>query len=169
MTNPPTDSSKVVDLQTRQATQSLGTGDRLGELLRGVRATALKRLQGLVNTLFENIDDALFDLAEKAENNAVQTVYFDGMRKVRLKRQVVERLFQEQVGKIFNDFAAGRLQPAKIEAVTASTGDLSLVDDTELEENLAISSTITKAENRLAPQVNALNQRLSVLRGGANI
>jgi len=169
MTNPPTDSSKVVDLQTRQATQSLGTGDRLGELLRGVRATALKRLQGLVNTLFENIDDALFDLAEKAENNAVQTVYFDGMRKVRLKRQVVERLFQEQVGKIFNDFASGRLQPAKIEAVTASTGDLSLVDDTELEENLAISSTITKAENRLAPQVNALNQRLSVLRGGANI
>ena len=168
MTNPPTDYSKVVDLQTRQVTQSLGTGDRLGELLRGVRATALKRLQGLVSTLFENIDDALFDLAEKAENNAVQTVYFDGMRKVRLKRQVVERLFQEQLGKIFNDFASGRLQPAKIEAIAAS-GELSLVDETELEENLAISSTVAKAENRLAPQLNALNQRLSVLRGGASV
>jgi hypothetical protein len=170
MTNPPTESNKVVDLQTRQVTQSLATsGDRLGELLRGVRATALKRLQGLVSTLFENIDDALFDLAEKAENNAVQTVYFDGMRKVRLKRQVVERLFQEQLGKIFNDFGAGRLQPAKIEAVNAATGELSLVDETELEENLAISSTVAKAENRLAPQLNALNQRLSVLRGGANV
>jgi hypothetical protein len=170
MTNPPTDSNKVVDLQTRQVTQSLGSGgDRLGELLRGVRATALKRIQGLVSTLFENIDDALFDLAEKAENNAVQTLYFDGMRKVRLKRHVVEKLFQEQLGKLFNDFASGRLQPAKIEAVGASSGDLSLVDDTELEENLAISSTISKAENRLAPQLNALNQRLSVLRGGANI
>jgi hypothetical protein len=53
--------------------------------------------------------------------------------------------------------------------VSASTGDLSLVDDTELEENLAISSTIAKAENRLAPQLNALNQRLSVLRGGAGV
>jgi len=169
MTNPPTDFNKVVDLQTRQSTQGMGGGDRLGELLRGVRATALKRLQGLVNTLFENIDDALFDLAEKAENNAVQTVYFDGMRKVRLKRQVVERLFQEQLGKIFNDFAAGRLQPARIDAVAASTGDLSLVDDTELEENLAISSTISKADSRLAPQLNALNQRLSVLRGGASV
>jgi hypothetical protein len=168
MTNP-TESSKIVDLQTRQVTQATGSGDRLGELLRGVRATALKRLQGLVSTLFENIDDALFDLAEKAENNAVQTLYFDGMRKVRLKRQVVEKLFQEQLGKIFNDFGAGRLQPAKVETIAASTGDLSLVDDTELEENLAISSTIAKAENRLAPQLNALNQRLSVLRGGANI
>jgi len=169
MTNPPTDFNKVVDLQTRQATQAFGSGDRLGELLRGVRATALKRLQGLVSTLFENIDDALFDLAEKAENNAVQTVYFDGMRKVRLKRQVVERLFQEQLGKIFNDFAAGRLQPAKIEGVGAATSELSLVDETELEENLAISSTVTKAENRLAPQLNALNQRLSLLRGGASV
>ena len=168
MTNPPTDFNKVVDLQTRQATQNLGTGDRLGELLRGVRATALKRLQGMVSTLFENIDDALFDLAEKAENNAVQTLYFDGMRKVRLKRQVVERLFQEQLGKLFNDFASGRLTPAKIEAV-ASSGELSLVDETELEENLAISSTVAKAENRLAPQLNALNQRLSVLRGGASV
>jgi hypothetical protein len=169
MTNPPSESNKVVDLQTRQVTQSLGTGDRLGELLRGVRATALKRLQALINTLFENIDDALFDLAEKAENNAVQTIYFDGMRKVRMKRQVVERLFQEQLGKIFNDFASGRLQPAKVEAIASTSGDLSLVDDTELEENLAISSTIAKAENRLAPQLNALNQRLSVLRGGANV
>jgi hypothetical protein len=169
MTNPPTDSNKVVDLQVRQATQNLGTGDRLGELLRGVRATALKRLQGLVNTLFENIDDALFDLAEKAENNAVQTVYFDGMRKVRMKRQVVERLFQEQLGKLFNDFASGRLQPAKMEAVAAASNELSLVDETELEENLAISSTVAKAENRLAPQLNALNQRLSVLRGGASV
>ena len=169
MTNPPTDSNKVVELQTRQATQSLSGGDRLGELLRGVRATALKRLQALVGTLFENIDDALFDLAEKAENNAVQTVYFDGMRKVRLKRQVVERLFQEQVGKIFNDFASGRLQPARIDTISAASGELSLVDETELEENLAISSTISKAENRLGPQLNALNQRLSVLRGGANI
>jgi hypothetical protein len=169
MTNPPTEFNKVVDLQTRQATQTLGSGDRLGELLRGVRATALKRLQGLVSTLFENIDDALFDLAEKAENNAVQTVYFDGMRKVRLKRQVVERLFQEQLGKIFNDFAAGRLQQAKIEAIGAASAELTLVDETELEENLAISSTVSKAESRLAPQLNALNQRLSVLRGGANV
>jgi len=109
-------------------------------------------VQGLVNTLFENIDDAMFDLAEKAENNAAQTLYFDGMRKVRLKRQLVERLFQEQVSKVFNDFANGKLQAAKVEvSAQSSSGDLSLLDDTELEESLAITSTIAKAENRLAP------------------
>jgi len=161
------DSNKIVDLQQRQASQA-GAVDRLGELLKSVRGTALKRTQGLVSTLFENIDDALFDLAEKAENNAVQTLYFDGMRKVRLKRQLVERLFQEQLGKVFNDFATGRLQAAKVEA-PGHSGDLSLLDDKELEESLAITSTIAKAESRLTPQLNAINQRLSVLRGGANV
>ena len=65
-----TDSSKIVDLQQRQASQAAST-DRVGDLLKLVRTTALKRVNGLVSNLFENIDDALFDLAEKAENNAV--------------------------------------------------------------------------------------------------
>jgi len=168
MSTNPNDSGKIVDLQQRQATQA-GLGDRMGELLKSVRGTALKRVQGLVATLFENIDDALFDLAEKAENNALQTLYFDGMREVRKKRQLVERMFQEQLGKTFNDFAAGKLQPARAEAVGSGSGDLSLVEDTELEESLAIASMVAKAENRLARSLFAVNQRLSVIRGGAKI
>ena len=168
MSTNPNESGKIVDLQQRQANQA-GAGDRMGELLKSVRGTAQKRVQGLVQTLFENIDDALFDLAEKAENNALQTRYFDGMREVRKKRQLVERMFQEQLGKTFNDFAAGKLQPARAEAVGSSGGDLSLVEDTELEESLAIASMVAKAENRLARSLFAVNQRLSVIRGGAKI
>jgi hypothetical protein len=164
----PNDSNKIVDLQQRQVNQG-GAGDRLGELIKAVRGTALKRIQGLVATLFENIDDALFDLAEKAENNAVQTQYFDCMREVRKKRQLVERMFQEQLSKIFNEFAAGKLQPVKAEGSGHSGGDLSLVEDTELEESLAIASTVAKAENRLSRPLFAVNQRLSVIRGGAKV
>ncbi|HTI96562.1 MAG TPA: DUF1631 domain-containing protein [Rudaea sp.] len=165
MNDPGENDTKVVDLAQRQ--QTFG-GDRLGELLRTVRATALKRLQSLVGNLFENIDDALFDLAEKAENNAVQTLYFEGMRKVRLQRQKIEQTFQEQLSRLIGDFAAGKLRPAKLEGAShGQGGDLSLLDDSELEESLAVTSAIAKTENRLAPALNALNQRLSMLRGGA--
>jgi hypothetical protein len=109
------DTGNIVDLQQRQANQAAAT-DRVGELLKLVRTTALKRVNGLVSNLFENIDDALFDLAEKAENNTVQTGYFNGMREVRKKRQLVERMCQEHLGKIFRDFAAGKLEPMKPEA-----------------------------------------------------
>ena len=166
--NNPSDSSKIVDLQQRQNAQA-GSGDRLGEILRAVRGTALKRLQGLVGTLFENVDDALFDLAEKAENNAIQTQYFDGMREVRKKRQLVERVFQDQLSRIFNDFAAGKLQASKPENAKPDADGLSLVDDSELEESLAIASTVAKNENRLTRPLFALNQRLSVLRGGSKV
>jgi hypothetical protein len=164
----PNDSNKIVDLQQRQVNQ-FGAGDRMGELLKSVRGTALKRVQGLVSTLFENIDDALFDLAEKAENNAAQTQYFDGMRNVRIKRQLVERMFQDQLSKTFNDFAAGKLQPTRADGAIHQGGDLSLVEDTELEESLAIASTVAKAESRLARSLYAVNQRLSVIRGGAKV
>jgi Protein of unknown function (DUF1631) len=165
----PSDSNKIVDLQQRQAT-ALANQDRVGDLLKVVRGTALKRVQGLVSTLFENIDDALFDLAEKAENNAIQTQYFDGMREVRKKRQLVERLFQDQLSKIFNEFAAGKIPAARSDSSGGgAAGDLSLVDDKELEESLAIASTVAKAENRLSRPLYAVNQRLSVLLGGAKV
>ena len=162
------DTSKIVDLQQRQASQSAGT-DRVGELLKLVRTTALKRVNGLVSNLFENIDDALFDLAEKAENNTVQTGYFNGMREVRKKRQLVERMCQEHLGKIFRDFAAGKLEPMKPEAAGQPGEGLSLVNDQELEESLAIGSMVAKAENRHSAQLYAVNQRLSMIRGGASV
>jgi hypothetical protein len=162
------DTSKIVDLQQRQANQAAST-DRVGELLKLVRTTSLKRVNGLVSNLFENIDDALFDLAEKAENNTVQTGYFNGMREVRKKRQLVERMCQEHLGKIFRDFAAGKLEPMKPEAAGQPGEGLSLVNDQELEESLAIGSMVAKAENRHAPQLYAVNQRLSMIRGGASV
>ncbi|HEX6832872.1 MAG TPA: DUF1631 family protein, partial [Rudaea sp.] len=168
----PNEDKKIVDLQHRQASLGASGTDRLGELLKAVRATALKRINMLVGTLFENVDDALFDLAEKAENNAAQTAYFDGMREVRKKRQLVERVFQEQLSKNFNDFAAGKLQPVKPEFASqtgGSGGGLSLVDNVELEESLAIASMVSKSENRQSQLLFQVNQRLSVLRGGVKV
>ena len=75
-----------------------------------VRGTVLKHLRKLTGALFENVDDALFGLAEKAESNSAQTGHFDGMREVRKKRDLVARVFQERFGEAFSDFAAGRIQ-----------------------------------------------------------
>jgi len=161
------DTPNVVDLQQRQT--AAGGGDRLGDLLKLVRGISQKRINGLVSTLFENVDDALFDLAERAGSNAIQTEYFDGMREVRKKRQLVERLFQEQASKNFGEFAEGKLKPVKPEVAPQGSGGLSLVDDQELEESLAVSSMVAKAENRLQRSLYQVNQRLGVIIGGGKV
>ena len=160
------DNPNVVDLQTRQ---NAAGADRLGTLMKEVRSISLKRINGLVGTLFENVDDALFDMAERAGSNALQTEYFDGMREVRKKRQLVERLFLEQATRAFSDFAEGKLKPVKLEGAQSANAGLSLVDNLELEESLAVTSMVAKAENRLQRALYQVNQRLSVLVGGGKV
>ncbi|MEP6510780.1 MAG: DUF1631 domain-containing protein [Dokdonella sp.] len=164
------DQPNVVELHQTQ-TQSLAAGaERLGDLLKLVRGISLKRINNLVGTLFENVDDALFDLAERADSNALQTEFFDGMREVRKKRQLVERMFHEHATRAFTEFADGKLRPARPEVAPQATGSgLSLVDDEELEESRAVTSMVAKAENRLQRSLYQLNQRLAVIIGGGKV
>ncbi|NII53176.1 DUF1631 domain-containing protein [Luteibacter sp. SG786] len=159
--------SNVVDLSQRLDPRS----ERVGALLVTVRGLATKRLHALASNMFENIDDALFDLAEKAENNAAQTQFFDGMREVRKKRAIVERTFLGQVARDLADFSSGRTRApdTDVGARPLANIELSLVGENELEESLAITSMIGKNEQRLARALFAVNQRLSVICGGTRM
>ncbi len=157
--------SKIVNLNQRPEPP-----ERLGGLVHSVRDTASRRLQALLGTMFEHVDDALFDLAEKAENNAAQMHYFDGMREVRKRRPAVERAYLAQFSRELTEFAANRRNAAAEAAAPAlGTIELSLVGENELEESLAITSMISKNESRITRDLFALNQRLSVICGGITV
>ncbi|WP_114241740.1 DUF1631 domain-containing protein [Dyella sp. C9] len=160
--------SNIVSLSQRLDPSS----ERGGALLNNVRDIAGRRLQILINGMFEHVDDALFDLAEKAENNAAQMHYFDGMREVRKRRPMVERSFLAQVSRDLTDFAANYRNTSNgpsSPALPIGSVELSLVADNELEESLAITSMIGKNETRLTRELFAVNQRLSVIYGGIKI
>lgn len=160
------ESAKVVQLIPPRVT----TGRSGGELLDAVCRLAVKHLQQWVNNTFEQVDDALFDLAEKAENNAAQVHYFDGMRDVRKQRPSVERGFLSAIKREFGELAHPRApSPVAAPVAPSSGGELSLVADTELEESLAITSLITKNESRWSGDLHAVNQRLSVLCGSYSV
>ncbi|AIF47284.1 DUF1631 domain-containing protein [Dyella japonica] len=158
--------SNIVSLTQRLDPSS----ERGGALLNTVRDIAGRRLQILINGMFEHVDDALFDLAEKAENNAAQMHYFDGMREVRKRRPMVERSFLSQISRELTDFATSyRHNTGNGIPLPPGTVELTLVADNELEESLAITSMIGKNETRLTRDLFAVNQRLSVIYGGLKI
>lgn len=164
--NEVTEASKIVNLSQRLDPSS----ERVGQLLNAVRGIAGRRLQQWLSNAFEQVDDALFDLAEKAENNAAQMHYFDGMRDVRKSRPSVERLFLATINRQLGELTHPK-SPAGGSAPIAVGGnvELSLVADNELEESLAITSMISKNDARLARELFAVNQRLSVICGGHTI
>jgi hypothetical protein len=165
--NEASDPSKVVKLSQRLDP----TSERGGELLNAVRSIAGKRLQQWIGNTFEHVDDALFDLAEKAENNATQMHYFDGMREVRKRRPSIERNFLARIAREIGEASHPKQQPSTNTAALTSAGatELTLVADNELEESLAITSMISKNDARLARDLFAVNQRLSVICGGHKI
>ncbi len=163
--NEASDSSRIVNLSQRLDPAS----ERVGELLNAVRGIASKRLQQWIGNMFEHVDDALFDLAEKAENNAAQMHYFDGMREVRKRRPAVERHFLASISRDLGELAHPAQQQSVAPPPSPGTVELSLVADNELEESLAITSMISKNESRLSRDLFAVNQRLSVICGGHKI
>ncbi len=159
--------NKVIDLQQRQALQAGAPNERFVEIIKSLRTSALKRVGAMISGMFDGVDDALFDMAEKAENNSIQTRFFDGMREVRKKRPAMERAAQDGLSKCFAEF----VQPNRRMLDTQKQQDvgLSLIDEAELEESLASSSMAGKAENKSSRVLFTMNQRLSVLVNGAKV
>ncbi|KGI78745.1 DUF1631 domain-containing protein [Oleiagrimonas soli] len=166
--------SNIVDLAERSGSIANDPrNERVGELLASVRGVSTRHLMSLMGSMFDNVDDALFDLAEKAENNAVQTQYFDGMRDVRKKRPLIERSFIDMITGAFSKLAGGQRhahgETQNEQRAFGGSPELSLVDERDLEESLAVTSMTSKAEGRLSHSLFAVNQRLTVICGGTKV
>ncbi|WDY57241.1 DUF1631 domain-containing protein [Pseudomonas sp. PSKL.D1] len=62
-------------------------------LLLQVRDKAALQLRQGLQALFDNADDTLFEMADKAQGRLDQSLYFEAMRDLRLKRKSIERGF----------------------------------------------------------------------------
>lgn len=150
------------DMPTRQP-----NAGRLSGLLRGL---AQKRLSAMVAAVFSGADDALFELAERAGTNSEQATWFEGMREVRRRRLHAETLWQEAIDRHLQAFDAGMLEPSGEEpAPKAPPAALALVDESVLEESLAVDAMVDKACTRFGRPLYALNRRLSTLTAGRTV
>jgi hypothetical protein len=127
-----------------------------------VRDRAALQLKQSLQVLFDNADDTLFDMADRSTSNTEQSVFFEAMRDLRLKRKGIERGFLQR---LFDAFAElFRHGGARVCAPDVPTFDsLALVHNDDLEESVALSSMIGKvmscehlALSHLSTRMNAL-------------
>lgn len=99
--------AKVVPFNKASATPSPLA--RLPVVLLQVRDKAAQQLQQGLQDLFDNADDTLFEMADKARNNLDHHIFFEAMRDLRLKRKNFERVFMERLFEAFASLGqAGR-------------------------------------------------------------
>ncbi len=138
---------------------------RLPAAMHSLRDKARQHLQGLLRDFFDKVDDAMFELADKANNNHEQNLYFDSMREVRLRRRAMETAFFRSVDIRFAqllDHTAYR-DEVGMENKEFSMDELSLVKNDDLEEMVAFEAMINKANEQFAEAIQHLTLRIDHL------
>lgn len=138
---------------------------KVHELVTASRKQCAETLPRLMQELFEHVDDELYQLADKSASDVLQTRYFDAMRELRKQREDIEQKFLRLQQDQFEEFWLHPQPPVEESPGEEQVDELSLVADDELEENLAVSSMVSKAENRYHRELFALNMRFAQLAG----
>lgn len=162
---------KVVPLNARDPSGH-GGSDRPEPLVHQIRRLLTDHLGQATRRMMERVDDALFELAEKSDNTATQSLYFDAMREVRLKRAALEDAFRREFHDRFN---------ARVEALKAPVtahehalgavsfpSALGLLDDDAVEEDIAVANLVDKINNGCREQLFAIERRMAAVLGVAN-
>ncbi len=158
--------SNVVSLAASAAGKRQGSTPSLARLpapVHRVREKVTVLLQKTLTALFDSADDALFDLADKAVSNQDQNTYFEAMRVVRLQRRTIEQNFFTRMDKAFAVLLLAVPEDSSGFASHMSLDDLALVDNEQLEFQVAVESMIAKVLDRCAESAQHIALRLDSL------
>ncbi len=152
---------KVVPIKQAQATPSPLA--RLPVVLQ-VRDKAAQQLQQGLQELFDNADDTLFEMADKARSTVDQHIFFQAMRDLRLKRKNFERVFMEQLYAAFANLSqadSGALHPVPV--VSYEVAGAIRADDRE--KAVALEAMLGRVRHRDGVALGQLSARLSEVLG----
>ena len=159
--------------------QSPHTSPQKEHILDSARTLILKWVKVQFSGYINTVEKQLFNLADHADNNNAQVGYFQARDEIKHHQDTVRQLYLKQIHQAFEnyrndkptttDFTFDPLHHQHSTYTAEYEQQLSLVDNDELEEQLAIGAMSRKLSADCSEALYALNQRLSALRGGSKI
>ncbi len=150
---------KVVELNVEGRRSST-----LPPIVHSIRQQAKKQLSDLIQLLFNNTDDTLFELADRSQTDQHQETYFDAMRMIRLHRKTIAsnfvRNFYAEFDAVYGP--APKPEPNQDDPDTED-GEYTLLDQEELEMSVAVSGIVSKVTSQYSLVLMHLTKRLDAL------
>lgn len=139
----------------------------LPPILHTIRQHSRKQLTRLLESLFNNVDDALFEMADRSRSDADQHMYFESMRELRLQRAQVAKSFAQH----YNQGFEAAFSPTDTDAEEEETDfdKVAMVDNDELEIAVAVAGITSKVTSQYSLQIMQLTRRIDHLADGADI
>ncbi|MDX1692683.1 MAG: DUF1631 domain-containing protein [Ketobacteraceae bacterium] len=134
-------------------------------IMRQVKENSLSILGNQINEFFNSCDDLFFELANHASSNNEQNLYFDSMREIRLKKKDVVNGFKDNFNAHFSDLVRPMVSQAAQggDQYSHSFENLGLVEDDKMEQDVAISSIISKTRQDCQENLYHLSLRFDYL------
>ena len=154
---------KVVALSTASSKTSKEASSKtpMPPILHTMRQHSRKQLVKLVDGLFNNVDDALFEMADRSRSDADQHLYFESMRELRLQRENIAKAFATQYTQSFEQaFAANT---AAVDDEEPNMDELGMLDNDQLELSVAIAGITSKITSQYSLLIMQLTRRMDHL------
>lgn len=136
---------------------------RLPVTLLQVRDKAAQQLRHGLQELFDNADDTLFEMADRARNDVEQNIFFEAMRDLRLKRKHIERGFLEQFFEAFVGLT--QYDPSHNALPRTLLFDEAAPRTDDMERSVAIETMVSRVLKRDGFALDQLTARLNALLG----
>jgi hypothetical protein len=131
-----------------------------------IRHEASRDLNEMLQSMFDGIDDSFFELANNARTNNEQNRFFEAMREIRIKRKGIETDFDNAISLSFSSNLVLKKPNNHLTPPTENSFEsLSLVQNEDLEEDVAISSMSTKACSNFQGPLLQFHARIGKLYG----
>lgn len=143
----------------------LKAGSKTADLMPTVRSATLQHIPPLLSDVLSRADDALFDLVQKSHSTFEQQQFFDAMRELRRQRGNIEQRFREHFVEAFTGLERRRPTVAHYAQPGETSNELSLLDEEELEEQLAAEQVAQAIERRHGNVLPQLDNQLAQLVG----
>ncbi|MFA7552670.1 MAG: DUF1631 family protein [Spongiibacteraceae bacterium] len=135
------------------------------ELLQYCQGHAHTFYRDLLLAAEKTLANVLFEHASAAVNNEEQRHFYEAMQQLKNRSNIMHSVFADELNKALDYYKKNEPEAPPInEKIDPKT--LTLVPPDDLENELAISVIVSKANSRNSESLWKLNRRLAVLRGG---
>lgn len=157
--------SHILDFSSKAEGDQKKGNQSLPVLVQEARDVCLKDLDQNLRNMFEQADDYLFDMSDSGYNNT----HFDAMRLLRLKKDSLLRNFQSELKNCFSENLAATNLQAKDSLGDMSFENIALVEESDLEEGIAIDGMIKKARTGNIEELEKIRTRLDTILPGQTV
>ena len=138
------------------------------KILHACKQNADKYIGDLIKQVLDKLDDSLINRSGKEGSEADTEAYAEAERELHSKRQEISQEFHDNFTRNFKErLSRADGAPLSSKKGLGQGGGLSLVDEHELEESLAVDGLVARAKDRLRNDLYALAQRFNLLVDGA--